>query len=408
MSESSGATRRGDALRERAETVSRELTSALLALHVEALPQGAGPKRAAVHIDMPVPMASRILRAVGERTPLAALQKLPGPDPLRRWIEAAAKKGARRETRRAAVEAVESFERLISEEAGDRAALDARLLRWMPEARRTLELRRRQAVFRGLSELEGRWCELELTTILLHPSADGGRVDLCCVQARTGMRALRPGLATKFTTERITPEEHVRDLSSVDGIDMEGAASAVRLDRFTQGDPANVEIVRDGDRVQYLLGMPDSSQGSIADFVIAELNRGEFERTDEPLEKGSFFSHVIQNACRFGSIDVLMHEDLVPEPEPLLFLYRNHGTTAAQPGDPLREVDRLEPLDEIERRTSALRDLRLGPLPRYGEMIGYVATRLGWDLSNATLFRAQLEYPVPGTQISIGFPGSRF
>ncbi|MEM1448098.1 MAG: hypothetical protein AAF726_01695 [Planctomycetota bacterium] len=397
-----------DPLRERAETVSRDLTTALVALHIEALPHGAGPKRAAVHIDMPVPMASRILRAVDERTPLAALQKLPGPDPLLRWVEAAAGKGVRDETHRAAVDAVESFERLIAEEAGDRAALDARLLQWMPEARRTLELRRRQAVFRGLSEIEGRSCELELTTIILYPSTDGDRVDLCCIQARTGMRTLRPGLATKFITERITPEDHVRDLSSVDGVDLEGVASAVRLDQFTQGDSAKVEIVRDGDSVQYLLAMPDSSPNAVADFVIAELDRGEFERTDEPLEKGSFFSHVIQNACRYGTIDVLIHEELVPEPEPLLFLYRNHGTGAAQPGDPLREVDRLEPLDGIERRTSSPRDLRLGPLPRYGEMVAHVAERLAWDLSGATLFRAQLEYPVPGTQISIGFPGSRF
>ena len=155
----------------------RALLQSVNALHAEVLPSSCGPKRAADHIGQTVPMASRILRALSASSPVAALYRLPGPAPLRRWVRAAGRKGAKAETLKAALDAVSAFEELIATEGGDRAAFDAQLVTWLPEARHRLELRRRQAVFRGLSELEGASCALDFSTMVLCPSADGKRVD---------------------------------------------------------------------------------------------------------------------------------------------------------------------------------------------------------------------------------------
>ncbi|QDV05227.1 hypothetical protein Poly30_07230 [Planctomycetes bacterium Poly30] len=406
---SSPAKQGQEALFERSQQVGRLLLQGMTALHAEVLPPGSGPKRAADHIGQTVPMASRILKALSASSPVGALHLFPGPAPLKRWVKAAGRKGAEAGTLKTALDAVDEFEALIATEGGDRAALDAQLVAWLPEARRTLELRRRQAVFRGLSELEGASCTLDLSTMILRPSADGQRVDLCCIQARTGIVALRPGTGIKFVTERMTAEGVERHPLSVEGAELEQVGQGVRLDAFCDGTPAAVEVAHYGDRYQYILRTPTFGPNASSDFVLAEVNPGEFELRGAGNGSGApFFSQLIQLPSRYAVLDIILHRDLVSKLEPELCLYRNFGESQARPGDPLRDVDRIDPLDGVQHAHGALGDQRLAGFTRYGEMLEYVRERLDWDLDGAVMYRAQLDYPVPGTQQSLVLHGASF
>ncbi|MEZ6015965.1 MAG: hypothetical protein R3F49_12675 [Planctomycetota bacterium] len=397
-------------LLQRAEAVGRGLLQRLTALHAEVLPAGSGPKRVADHLGQPVPMASRVLKALSESSPLAAMYRLPGPAPLRRWVRAAGRRGADAATLKAANDALDAFEALIATEGGDRSALDAQLVAWLPEARRPLELRRRQAIFRGLSELEGASCTLDLSTMILHPSADGEHVDLCCIQARTGIIALRAGTGIKFVTERVMYSRPERHPLSLEGDELNATAHGARLDAFCDGLPAELEVAHHGDRFQYILRTPGFGPHASADFVLAEVNRAEFSYMEPRASQGgaTFFTQLLQLPSRYGVLDVIVHRDLAPTAEPELHLYRNFGEAQACPYDPLREVDRIEPLEDVQRVRGEVADQRLAGFARYGEMLEHVRARLGWDFSDALLYRAQLEYPVPGTQLSLVFPGARF
>ena len=275
----------------------------------------------------------------------------------------------------------------------------------MPEARRTVELRRRQAVFRGLSELEGRSCVLDASIIVLHPSADGASVDLCCIQARTGLRTLRPGATTKFKTERLTERDRQRRPGGLDETAPLGQSAELRLDAFVSATPIEIEVVQDGDRIQYLARVQGNEP---ADLVLAEVNRAEFPRRPAADRGAPFFTHLAETPCRYGALDVVLHPDLASDVQPELLLYRNTGETQAVPGDPLREVDRIEPLDGIERFDGQPAHRRMLGLPRYGDILTHVATVLGWDLSHASTFRARAEYPIPGTQLTLVLRGASF
>lgn len=400
----------GGALAERAGALGARLGTVLRALHLELFPARVGPKRAADVLGQPVPMASRVLAALGEGDPVALLHRLPGPDPLRRWVRALGRKGAGAEGVQAALQALDDFDALIAAEGGDRSALDAQLVAWLPGARRTLELRRRQAVFRGLSELEGVACQLELSTIVLQPARDGVHLDLLCVQARTGLVALRPGLRTKFVTERVTETKSdlARAPRNLDGSDPMQSPGGARLDAYCVAPPAQLEVVRHADRVQYLLATPGHGPNAEADFVIAELNPGEFRLQDSPSTGGPFFSHLVQTPTRAAVLDVVLHPDLVPRGSPEVFLYRNVGELQARPKDPAREVDRIDGAEPALHTEGDVRHTRLAGLPRYGELLGDVFTRLGWSPAGQHLYRVELVYPVPGTQASLVFTGTRF
>lgn len=390
------------------EAVGRGLVQRLTALHAAVLAPGSGPKRVADLLGQPVPMASRVLKALAESSPVGALHRLPGPAPLRRWVRAAGRKGADAALLKGALDAVDAFDALIAREAGDRGALDAQLVAWLPEARRTLELRRRQSVFRGLSELNGASCQLDISTMLLHPSEDGRGVDLCCIQARTGIVTLRPDTAIKFVTERIAHAGRERHPLSVDGAELLDAGQNVRLDAFCDGAPAALQVDHHGDRFQYLLRTPGFGPRASADIALAEVNRSEFERVPVGGPGGPFFTHLMQLPSRYGVLDVIVHQSLAPDREPELHLYRNVGEAQARPNDPLREVDRIEPLEDVQRVRGEFVDQRLVGFPRYGEMLEHVRARLGWDFTGGGFFRAQMEYPVPGTQVTLLLAGAGF
>lgn len=397
------------ALAARAGTLGARLAQTLGALHLEVFRARVGPKRAADVLGQPVPMASRVLAALAETDPLAVVHRMPGPDPLRRWVRAAGRRGATAATVEAALQAVDAFDALISAEGSDRSSFDAQLVAWLPEARRTLELRRRQAVFRGLSELEGISCHLDLSTIVMHPSRSGRHVDLLSIQARTGIVALRPGLRSKFVTERVTASElsQARHPVTLDGVDPFESPQGVRLDAYCVAPPAQVEVVQHGDRIHYLLGTHGHGPNAEVDFVIAELNPEEFALHDEPRGGGTFFTHLTRTPTRRGVLDVILHPDLAPSALPEVLHYRNLGEPQATPHDPAREIDRIETTDPVLHTRGDVGGLRLPGLPRYGELLTDVLARLGWRQDNALLYRAECAYPVPGTQIALHFAGMR-
>jgi hypothetical protein len=172
--------------------------------------------------------------------------------------------------------------------------------------------------------------------------------------------------------------------------------------------PAQLEIVQHDDRVLYLLSPNGHGPNAEADFVIAELNRNEFDLRDAPRSGPSFFTHLTQTPTRLGVLDVILHADLAPRLTPELHCYRNIGEPQARPLDPAREVDRIEPTEPLQHWHGDVASLRLPGLPRYGELLGDVFGRLGWRMDGVHQYRVEFAYPVPGTQVALVFKGTRF
>ena len=122
---------------------------------IESVPTRRGPIASAATLGVDKVLASRLLKALRQQEPIAIAHQVPGPEPLRCVLRSAIASGVAESVVDEAVLAVDAFERMIRETAGDRSSLDAIISGWLPDARLEFELRRKQAAFKAMSELKG-------------------------------------------------------------------------------------------------------------------------------------------------------------------------------------------------------------------------------------------------------------
>jgi len=139
-------------------------------------------------------ISCRVIRATKADDPLAVVHLMPGPAPLKRLIAGAKRKsGLAAEIEVRAKAAVEQYEDVIAEHAGDRSGLDVLISGWMPEVREKLDVLARQSIFRGASQMYGIDCECYVDTTIIVPSGDGKTADGINVRHLRRLRKNRAG-----------------------------------------------------------------------------------------------------------------------------------------------------------------------------------------------------------------------
>ncbi len=390
-------------LEQRILGVGTGLADALAALIAAVPEQPRGPVELGRALSIDKVLASRILKAARNRDPLAALHQAPGPEPLRRVLRSAARKRVPAEVVARAEVAVEAFERLIRQEAGDRSALHAMITAWLPEARREFELRRKQSAYRAMSELKGASTEISLSTGFLYPSPGSLKLDVVWLFGVFGLQRLRPGVPVKFTSRRIAQESNPRRPVTLDGELVEDLRG-LRLDAFSSQPAIELDVLESGDVVRYLL--PDNGFGPkvVNDLVYAEVNREEMSRSVPAGSgrKGYLYADVSVPTRRL-ILDVLLYEGVYPGSEPSLALYDTISDGVADVNDPSRDFDRFDLLESIQPLGRGIGRFRSAKVPRYSELLSTVCSRLGWDGEGFRGYRCEIEYPIYGSQVTMIF-----
>jgi hypothetical protein len=363
-----------------------------------------GPVSLARAVGVDKVLASRVLRAAGNKDPVAVLQMMPGPEPLRRLAQAAGKRGVSVELIGDLQQAIDQFDDLIRSEAGDRSALDAILASWLPHARAEFELRRKQAAFRALSQLKGHAADTFLSTVFMYPSSDGVHIDVVWIIGLLGLQRLRPGVAVKFATRRVSGEDGPRRPSTLDGVSVEGF-DGLRLDRFCSDPPAQLQVHRVGEVVHYTLAGDSFGPRSATDLVFAEVNVAELPRyvPAERKRKRHVFAEV-STPSKLLVFDAICHPDLVSGTGPSLQIYDTSFEGVADVNDPARDIDRLNLMESIQPLGSGLSSVRVAEVPWYTDLLALVCDKLNWtDRDALRAFRCRIDYPLYGSQVAIAF-----
>lgn len=371
---------------------------------LDALPDTAGgPQALATALGLDKVLTSRLLKAVHNPDPMAAVHRAPGPEPLRRLLRAAKKRGVPAATVREAEAAVDGFERLIRVEAGDRSSLGAILSAWLPEAREEFELRRKQSAFKAMSQLKGVSADIDFSTVLLSPSDDGEHLDVVWVMGQYGVQRLRPGATVKFITRKLEDDGDERrpfGLSGSPVVDIED----MRLNQFCHAPPAPLEASPLGATVQYTLGDSGFGPRSTVDVVLAEVNRREIRRYVP--ERENRRAHVfaeISTPVKSLVFDVHVHRDVYPGSEPELVIYDTAGNGFADPNDPSRDIDRFDVVERVRRLAPDGSELRVTEVPKHLELMRHVYGQLGWDQADFRMYRCRVDYPIYGSQLTMVF-----
>jgi len=396
----------GSDLRQRVEALGLALAERLGTV-LDGLPgRPRGPQRLGDTLGQTIVTASRLLKAISQSDPIAVVQLLPGPNPLRKTVQSARGVGAGDAVCDQALESIAIFESLIRDEAGDRGALKAMLTAWLPEERREFEAQRRQSVFKALAELDGVSCDLIVDTLVVHPSSAGDRHDLLNVKCMLGIDRIRPDAAVNLASRRVSPrgtEERPRVPLNLDGEPALDGLHHSRLDTFCNAPPAPFLVGTFGQEVQYTLGPTGFGRGSTVDLVLAEWNRDEIEDREPSFEHAPYFFVHPEMPTRKLVFDVLVHKDVYGGAAPELLSYETSSLGPARPNDPERVPDLRPSAEPMQSLGAGTRRLRILEFARYGSLLEHAFGKLGWDAGDLRAFRVAVPYPLVGRQLTLAF-----
>ena len=394
-------------LETRIASVGRELANKIGSV-LDAIPGGPhGPAQLARTIGIDKVLASRVLKATRNRDPMAVLHLAPGPDPLRRLLRAARKGAVSAELVSEAEQAVQLFEILIRQEAGDLSALHAMISAWLPDARAEFELRRKQAAFRAMSQLLGVAMHTHLASLVVRPSPDGVHLDIAILGIYLRLQRLRAGGIAKFMTVRLpkqgAPPRMPRTLRGVPVEDVDG----LLLAEFCSKPMAKLGVVHAGEAVHYTLAGDDFGPRSGTDLAFAEVNLADVRHhVPEDPDYKRFLSAEITIPANRLVFDLLLHEDVWPGAAPTLHIYDTSVNGIADLNDRARDIDRLDLCESIQPLGTGISRFRAPDVPRYTELLQHACTELGWEGDRFRGFRCRIEYPIYGSQVMMAFSPS--
>jgi len=394
-------------LRQRLLTLGQELQSALQAV-VQRLPPEAQRTTGLSSLGrVNKVFASRLLKALRQEDPMAVVHHLPGPEPLRRFLDGMPQEHLSPRIRQQAKSAVESFQQLIETEAGDRAALQTMMSNWLGDARQEFELRRRQAAYKAISELHGASVDLNLSAAILHPSANEDFLDLVWLMSMIGLQRLRPGAQLRVDTRLMSDEGHQRQPKVFIGEELEQILPE-GLGAYCPHGAARIEAEQLQGTMNYFLGGEDFGPHRRSDMLLVEANREELRRyrPEEPNRRSYVYSNPTPPSQGLV-LDLFLHKSLLDEEAPELLIYDTAGVGPRDPNDPLCRFDVLEQAEELDYADSAHGFLPVSEYPPYERLLGHVLERLDWNPKEFHLWRARVAYPLHSSQVTVAFKPRR-
>jgi hypothetical protein len=393
-----------ETLRRRAEEVGRALATRLHNL-LASLPEVSWrPQTLAPVLDQTVVTTGRLLRGVSNPNPLGVLLQLPGPQPLQRCVEAALRAGGDKRLAELAAGAIDEFSELILTHAGGRSEFAAILATWVPESRREFEMRRRQALFRALTEVKGAQQDIELLTAVLCLSKARDGIDLTIIQGSLGVQRHRPGVLVEVGALEIDTAdiEHAMRLRKRKA---SGPFGLGALDKYCVNQPATVQVHKHGKRVRFSLADEKFGVSSTVDYWIAHHHPCGMKVRDDLNSVGEpYFYSVIAFPCHKMVIDTLVHRELVCDAEPTLTVNWTVGDEAARPAQIERSLDLIDTHETVNVTGYGTQHLPLPEAPTYVPLMRDLFGHLGYNSKEFRHARVSIEYPLFGTQITMVQP----
>jgi hypothetical protein len=398
-------------LETRVADIGRKLSDRIARVVEEVTGGPHGPVSLAKTVGAHKGFCSRVLKAAASRDPIATVQYIPGVEPMIQFARAAGKRGVPAQLVDELVESLQEFDRLIRAEAGDRSGFDAIVASWLPEVRGEFELRRKQSIYRAMSQLKGKAADTYIASALIHPTADRERLDIVWIFAYLRLQRLRPGVAVNFASRRIarphgdaakTDARHPRTL---DGRELDGSTSLL-VPKYCSDPTPELHARRVGDVVEYSLADRRFGKRSEADIVTVEVNPAELPFYIPPEPKRRRFVYTdISTPVGLLNFDALIHEDVIGPSDPSLLIYDTGAKGTADINDPTRDVDRMDLQETLLKLGGGVERCRISEAPWYVDLINEVCQRMNWDPDGFRGFRTRIEYPVYGSQVAIAYDG---
>lgn len=382
-------------------TASRRLGSSLDALIGAVSDTPARPSDLIKSLGINKDLASRVLSAVVASDPLTSAYIMPGPAPLRTMIRKAKRKGAPHATVQEAHDAVDAFERMLTEQVGDKTGLNAYLGAWLPEAREEVSTTARQLVYRGASLIKGLTADVASVSFIVHPSLENPkRCDTVMIGGWVGLKRLLPRVPMRFISRMVHPKHGPQTMFKPG----EGDFYARFMEQFSDR-PLPATVKQTSDRTEYWLDDRGVGPNSSVRVFVCELYR-----QNHPIDRESaetvplrFFYSGIDLPVKSLLLDVFVADSLWPGAHPELRIYETAANGPANPSDSTRDVDVMDTSEVIRPLGTSMDRFRFGRIPDYTAMLESAVSAHGWRGSTFRGYRCQIDYPLYSSQVTMMF-----
>lgn len=386
-------------LEKRVTRTGRQLRQAIAEL-IEASP---GKPRRPVELcgalNVNKDLSSKVLKALRQQDPIAALRLMPGPEGLRSLIQAAARCNVDDTRLDAAREAVADFDELVRGVAGSRAHLDAIVSSWLPEAREQFELRHKQAVFTGISNLKGVAADVSLQVGMIGPGTEEGYLDTLSVIGLVGLRRLRIGTPINLTSAAKGTESKSPIETTLDGRPVTEDPAGLFLEPYCSQPMPEIVVSHCGKLVHHLLGGNSVGLQSAVDVFMAEQisNLSRLESLNPPKRRLSV-SAEIELPVKTIVFDMLLHRDIWPNCDVELAVYDSSFIGDVDPNLPENDIRRMHQIESMQSLGTGVSHFRIAEVPHYVDILRDVCNKRGWNPDAFRCYRCHSQYPVYGSQ----------
>jgi len=328
-----------------------------------------------------------------------ALRRVPGPGGIRILLQAAASKGVSDSTISRLSQAFTDYQRLVEKHAGDRASLDSLLIHASGTASGE-DLAIRRAAYRANSSIVGVQAETQLAAYLFWPERDAqGQPSSAAAILRglVGFSRLRADVSWIIGKGRRTDERgQAYGQPRLTPVDPETAAECggvplVRLLSRGEIPPVERSYLPDGTSVDRILGGP-VGKGSRFTYFLAETIRPGLAQPGDPNHPVLKLATSSHTPTGLQIVDVLFHRDLPPMGAIRAGLASElGGISAAFTPDDQRLT--IHGAHQFESHGSDISGMTVPGLPKYGQALADLCTRLGVELSDFQAYRIKVAFP---------------
>ncbi len=390
---------------EQALQVMRELREAALGLF-ECLPQ---PVHRAADLEKSLSL-SRTLAwqlhrlALGANL-LAAGAHVPGASAMEQALRAARKVGVPDECIKRVAHAMDRFETLVQEHAGDRATFTTMINSLAGEETDTIDLKIRRQAFRVNSQAWGLQVRTFLACGMIHPGRRSDLDEMIILRGLREVRRLRTDVPLRVSSQLVMDAaSNFAQSHAVTGTGQLGEAGPKLLVDFcTTPCPGIVTRIEDGCLHTFLEDSPLGTAGQQTVYL------ADWTRDIEWQGDGTKPNHHIRCATITKPIetlvlDTLIHRDMFGKLKPKATVYGSLDRLAETNPYRFHEHETVPIEAHVKNLGYGSGAVTTPHVPRYREMVEKVCRDAGWDAGAFEVFRCIIEYPLLNTHVQVYFP----
>jgi hypothetical protein len=351
-------------------------------------------------------LAWQVFKFAAANNAIVAGAGLPGSAALATFLKTAGRKGVSPDSVRGARSALEDFDRLVTEHAGDRKTFDVLLGGLAGEDGEQIDLPSRRQAFHCTSRFMGVQARARFGCMALHPGTSGELGDIVVVSGYIDLRWLRathaPFVINTFRTtdtddvQRRAPVHQPLDLEAAkpSGVSFLSQFCSQPLPRIREHTNAHKFLVTE------LVGDGVGKRSSVT-YVTGELIRGVGERFRD--EHNQYLRHyrMVRVPSETHITDVLIHDGMIGKAKGEAFVLGDFRCTDGSVDG--RERDLLPIKCEVEHLGRGVDVMSTRDVPRYAEMMRYAFDHVGWNAEKFDVYRCRLEYPVLPSTVVVQF-----